>query len=112
MKRSTLILAVLLLAACSSARTGAPAGAPAAAAPTGAPRVGPVHGSVIVVGGGQLGPEVWGNNNLLLPPEAPDDWVDVFTGAAGSATASAAGKCLPLQQIFRHLPVALVSSSS
>jgi len=51
----TLVLSALLLAAC----TGPHAGARVAAVPSGTPRVGPAHGSVIVVGGGSLGPEVY-----------------------------------------------------
>jgi cyanophycinase len=56
-------LAALLLAACTAACTSAHTAAQtgvAAAAPAGAPHVGPAHGSVIVVGGGSVGPEILG----------------------------------------------------
>ncbi len=44
-----------LLAGCVGAR----AGSVAVATPSGAPHVGPAHGSVIVVGGGAMGPELY-----------------------------------------------------
>jgi cyanophycinase len=49
------IVSAFLLAACTTSRSGAAVGA----TPNGTPRVGPVHGSVMVVGGGGLGPEVY-----------------------------------------------------
>ena len=51
----TLALSALVFAACSTPH----AAARVAASPGGTPRVGPPHGSVIVVGGGALGPEVY-----------------------------------------------------
>lgn len=49
------IASAFLLTACTAPHSGATV----AATPTGTPRVGPVHGSVIVVGGGGIGPEVY-----------------------------------------------------
>src|ERR1035437_9254861 len=51
----TLAFSALVFAACSTPH----AAARVAASPGGTPRVGPPHGSVIVVGGGALGPEVY-----------------------------------------------------
>jgi cyanophycinase len=50
-----LILGTVVIAACAAPHGGANV----AAAPNGTPRVGPAHGSVIVVGGGAMGPEVY-----------------------------------------------------
>jgi cyanophycinase len=54
--RGLVSLSALALAACTSAGN-APS---VAAVPNGAPKVGPPHGSVIVVGGGAVGPEIAG----------------------------------------------------
>ncbi len=59
-----------------------------------------------------VGAEVWGDIVLLLPPEAPLAWVDIFTGNTCEITDSAPFKSLPLRQIFQHLPVALLSGST
>jgi cyanophycinase len=88
--------AALAVAACSASRSGATV----AAVPNGTPRVGPVHGSVIVVGGGAMGPEIYakfielagGPDALIVDvPTAggdsvyPPDW----RGAAGFKAAGA-----------------------
>lgn len=54
MKR-VLVIGSLAIAACAAPRTTANV----ASTPNGTPRVGPVRGSVIVVGGGAMGPEVY-----------------------------------------------------
>jgi (1->4)-alpha-D-glucan 1-alpha-D-glucosylmutase len=56
-----------------------------------------------------LGREAWGETLLLLPPEAPRQWQDVFTGKTCAGDESAPSPDLPLRQIFQHLPVALLS---
>src|SRR5580692_8246983 len=91
-----LALSALVLAACNSSRSAATV----AAAPNGTPRVGPVHGSVIVVGGGAMGPEIYakfielagGPDALIVDvPTAggdsvyPPDW----RGASGFTAAGA-----------------------
>lgn len=53
--RAPVVACLLLLAACTASRSGVTVATP----PSGTPRVGPVHGSVIVVGGGAIGPEVY-----------------------------------------------------
>ncbi len=54
MRRISFVL-IAFAAACATSHTGSNV----AATPRGTPRVGPVHGSVIVVGGGAMGPEVY-----------------------------------------------------
>jgi cyanophycinase len=54
MRRTPLVL-IAFAAACTTPLTSSNV----AATPHGTPRVGPVHGSVIVVGGGAMGPEVY-----------------------------------------------------
>ena len=62
------------------------------------------------VGEHPLGRKVWGGTSLMLPAEAPEKWRNVFTGKSLSATAPGK-KSLPLEQIFRNFPVALLSST-
>jgi cyanophycinase len=93
---SAAFAAALAVAACTASHPGATV----AAVPNGTPRVGPVHGSVIVVGGGAIGPEVYakfielagGPDALIVDvPTAggdsvyPADW----RGAAGFKAAGA-----------------------
>ncbi len=52
---SVAFVAALSVAACTASHSGATV----AAVPNGTPRVAPVHGSVIVVGGGSMGPEIY-----------------------------------------------------
>lgn len=76
----TLTVAVLLLAGCTASRSAATV----AATPTGIPHVGPAHGSVIVVGGGAIGPEVYAKFiELAGGPDA--EIVDVPTAGGDSA---------------------------
>ena len=97
-KRASVALTVVAVIA--AACTAPHAGTGVAATPTGTPRVGPVHGSVIVVGGGAMGPEVYAKFiELAGGPDAviidvptaggdsvyPADW----RGAAGFKAAGA-----------------------
>jgi (1->4)-alpha-D-glucan 1-alpha-D-glucosylmutase len=53
------------------------------------------------------GREVWEDSVLLLPPEAPVVWRDIFTGKACEAESSPV-KSLPLHEVLQHLPVAFL----
>ena len=57
------------------------------------------------------GREVWGDTEIILPPEAPVAWEDIFTGKVSEAGEAAALKHLPLQKVLQHLPVAFLSGS-
>ena len=59
-----------------------------------------------------IGREVWGDGVLLLPPEAPGKWLDLFTDQTCVANEAESSKGLPLGQIFQDLPVALLSGSA
>jgi (1->4)-alpha-D-glucan 1-alpha-D-glucosylmutase len=58
-----------------------------------------------------IGREVWGENVLKIPQEAPVAWVDILTGKNHNADKSKLSLSLPLQKIFQHLPVAFLSGS-
>lgn len=78
--RSVLILTVIIAAACGGAATQSPR---PVSAPSGEPKVGPPHGSVIVVGGGGQGPEVFAK--LIELAGGPDALIlDVPTAGGDS----------------------------
>ena len=88
-------LGSILIAACAGRTTAGGADAPA---PSGAPRVGPASGAVVVVGGGQQGPEVLGRfielaggpeALIAVVPTAGGDSID--PNADGSRAFRAAG---------------------
>ena len=55
-----------------------------------------------------IGKEVWGTNTLCLPRNAPEEWVNVFTGERVTARESH----LYLRDVFKEFPVALLAVSS
>src|SRR5206468_9907673 len=56
-------------------------------------------------GGFPLGPRAWGDTVLALPSRAPATWTDAPTGAEIAVTDGS----LPLEELFRILPVAFAS---
>jgi (1->4)-alpha-D-glucan 1-alpha-D-glucosylmutase len=56
-----------------------------------------------------LGPEVWGKDGLSLPPGAPQVWENVLTRAALRVPPGRPTPALPLAEVFRSLPVALLA---
>jgi (1->4)-alpha-D-glucan 1-alpha-D-glucosylmutase len=56
-----------------------------------------------------LGPGVWGEEELSLPAGAPGVWENVFTGDLIRRSPGRRDQGLPLAEIFRHLPVALLT---
>ena len=59
-----------------------------------------------------LGEEVWGETALLLPPEAPSEWRQVFTGVDLTTVPGSQNRSLPLKEVFKDLPVALLYGHS
>jgi (1->4)-alpha-D-glucan 1-alpha-D-glucosylmutase len=59
-----------------------------------------------------IGREAWGDSLLLLPPQAPVNWVDILTGKTYRVDGSAQSPSLPLHEIFAYLPVGLLSAST
>jgi (1->4)-alpha-D-glucan 1-alpha-D-glucosylmutase len=59
-----------------------------------------------------VGKNVWGTNTLALPPNAPEEWVNVFTGEKLASRESQGESCLYLREVFKEFPVALLASSS
>jgi (1->4)-alpha-D-glucan 1-alpha-D-glucosylmutase len=65
-----------------------------------------------LVGPGEfpLGPKAWGiQGGLLLPEGSPSRWTNALTGEELSASAAEGAKMLPLNEVFRLFPVALLS---
>jgi (1->4)-alpha-D-glucan 1-alpha-D-glucosylmutase len=56
-----------------------------------------------------IGRRVWKNTLLFLPRGAPERWIDVLTGGSLNASPAREGTALKLAEVFRHLPVALLS---
>jgi len=82
LKRAAVVLGALALAACAGLR---PTGTPASVAPE-TPLVGPRTGSVMVVGGGSMGPELW--SRFIELAGGPDALiVDVPTAGGDSVYA-------------------------
>ncbi len=59
-----------------------------------------------------LGATVWGEVVLSLPPGAPQIWENIFTGATLRVAPGKATPALPLSEIFRSLPVALLTGQT
>jgi (1->4)-alpha-D-glucan 1-alpha-D-glucosylmutase len=57
-----------------------------------------------------VGKKVWGAGLVTLPREAPKRWRNVFTHETVTAAAARRNKVLPLDRVFRHFPVAFLTS--
>lgn len=84
-------------------------------------RQGPEWGLVIVPrlttrnaypGLSPLGARAWGETLLQLPPEAPAIWKNVLTADLLETTRQDQAQALPLKEILRHFPVALLAGAS
>jgi (1->4)-alpha-D-glucan 1-alpha-D-glucosylmutase len=53
-------------------------------------------------------PEVWRGNSVALPQGAPGEWLNIFTQERLKSTQAPHSRSLPLEQLFRNLPVALL----
>jgi (1->4)-alpha-D-glucan 1-alpha-D-glucosylmutase len=56
-----------------------------------------------------VGDAVWGKNTLDLPAEAPNRWINIFTGEETEAGTGEGGKTLKLAEVFKSFPVALLA---
>jgi (1->4)-alpha-D-glucan 1-alpha-D-glucosylmutase len=56
-----------------------------------------------------LGHEVWGKDGLSLPPGAPKVWENVLSRATIRVSPGRSAPVLPLAEVFRSLPVALLA---
>jgi len=68
--------------------------------------------------GWPIGAEIWEGTSIELPPGAPREWLDAYTGTqltavtAGTAVAAgAAVAALPAEQVFASFPVSLLRPS-
>ncbi len=59
-----------------------------------------------------LGEGVWEETALPLPPGAPREWQNLFTDETVTTVSASKSKALPLKQVFRDLPVALLYGRS
>jgi (1->4)-alpha-D-glucan 1-alpha-D-glucosylmutase len=57
-----------------------------------------------------LGPKVWGKDSLILPGNAPHNWVNIFTDSCVQVAGGPPG--LPLSAVFDQFPVALLVEDS
>jgi (1->4)-alpha-D-glucan 1-alpha-D-glucosylmutase len=55
--------------------------------------------------------KVWQKTQLHLPPEAPREWLNLFTGDPVKSLGGKKANALPLTQIFQNLTVALLFGS-
>lgn len=55
-----------------------------------------------------LGRKVWGTSRLRLPRGAPRHWQNVLTGKTLKSVPANKSHSLPLHEVFRHFPVALL----
>lgn len=58
--------------------------------------------------GAPLGELAWGDTSLIVPPEAPDSWANVFTGRRVQAPSGHERGRLSLNRVFAGFPVALL----
>ncbi len=58
-----------------------------------------------------LGRRAWGKSALLLPRDAPDHWVNIFTGEELRASSENRRRVLTLRSVFQRFPVALLSAT-
>jgi (1->4)-alpha-D-glucan 1-alpha-D-glucosylmutase len=64
--------------------------------------------SIVAAGELSFGQEVWRKSFLSLPQDAPEDWVDLFTGEKIAATQRQRSRFLPFHRLFGNLPFALL----
>ena len=56
-----------------------------------------------------LGKEAWKGTMLVLPKQAPRDWVDIFTRQRCSATLQSKAHALPVSSILKNFPVSFLA---
>jgi (1->4)-alpha-D-glucan 1-alpha-D-glucosylmutase len=59
-----------------------------------------------------LGGETWGSGALVLADDAPESWLNIFTGEEIKIISSEQKKLLPLASVLQTFPVALLTSSN
>jgi (1->4)-alpha-D-glucan 1-alpha-D-glucosylmutase len=58
-----------------------------------------------------LGEEIWGSNAIVLSEDAPECWLNIFTGEELKVLLSKGRKLLPLASLFQMFPLALLTPS-
>jgi len=59
-----------------------------------------------------MGEDVWGNGTMVLPRKAPKQWHNILTGEEITAASSRRVSVLHLSDLFKHFPLALLSSGA
>ena len=59
-----------------------------------------------------VGQSMWGRSVISLPTAAPGEWHNVLTGESLGTLRAARGRILPLGEVFRSFPVAMLTGSS
>ena len=59
-----------------------------------------------------IGEDLWGNGAMVLPRKAPKQWRNVLTGEEIAAASSRGSSVLHLREVFKHFPVAMLSSGA
>jgi (1->4)-alpha-D-glucan 1-alpha-D-glucosylmutase len=58
-----------------------------------------------------LGEETWGSSALVLPEDAPECWLNIFTAEKLKVISSEGRRLLPLASTFQSFPLALLTPS-
>jgi maltooligosyltrehalose synthase len=58
-----------------------------------------------------LGEATWGSSALVLPEDAPECWLNIFTAEELRVFPSQGRRILPLENIFQSFPLALLTAS-
>ena len=67
---------------------------------------------LIAFGEFPVGHKVWGRSVISLPAASPGEWANVLTGESLETLRVARGRALPLGDVLRSFPVALLTGSS
>ena len=67
---------------------------------------------ILAAGDHSFAPKVWEKHVLSLPQDAPEDWINLFTGEKIASPVRQRSKSLPLDRLFKNLPVALLQGRS
>jgi (1->4)-alpha-D-glucan 1-alpha-D-glucosylmutase len=59
-----------------------------------------------------LGDQTWAETALVLPASAPVQWINELSGESLTFAVNDEGANLPLAQLFRHVPFALLTPSN
>jgi len=56
--------------------------------------------------------DFWRETNIILPPDSPASWRDIFTTSTTEAKVEASTQSLPLADALKHFPIALLGANT